>query len=55
MIEQSTTSVNSRGSCALAIASAHGYRFHATHLPLTHPGLALPLSRAAAKLGYGLR
>lgn len=25
------------------------------HLPLTHPGLALPLARAAAKLGYGLR
>jgi hypothetical protein len=27
----------------------------ALHLPLTHPGLALPISRAAAKLGYGLR
>jgi hypothetical protein len=25
------------------------------HLPLTHPGLALPLARAASKLGYGLR
>lgn len=25
------------------------------HMPLTHPGLALPLARAAAKLGYGLR
>jgi RES domain len=25
------------------------------HLPLTHPGLSLPLGRAAAKLGYGLR
>ena len=25
------------------------------HLPLTHPGLALPLARAAARLGYGLR
>ena len=25
------------------------------HLPLTHPGLALPLQRAAARLGYGLR
>jgi hypothetical protein len=30
-------------------------RTPAVHLPLTHPGLALPLSRAAAKLGYGLR
>ncbi|HXG26345.1 MAG TPA: hypothetical protein VNL94_05780, partial [Candidatus Binatia bacterium] len=27
----------------------------ALHLPLTHPGLALPLARAAARLGYGLR
>ena len=27
----------------------------AVHLPLTHPGLSLPLARAAAKLGYGLR
>jgi RES domain-containing protein len=25
------------------------------HLPLTHPGLALPLARLASKLGYGLR
>jgi hypothetical protein len=25
------------------------------HIPLTHPGLALPLARAASKLGYGLR
>lgn len=25
------------------------------HLPLTHPGLALSLARAASKLGYGLR
>ena len=25
------------------------------HLPLTHPGLSLPLARAAARLGYGLR
>ena len=25
------------------------------HLPLTHPGLSLPLTRAAARLGYGLR
>ena len=25
------------------------------HLPLTHPGLTLPLQRAAARLGYGLR
>jgi hypothetical protein len=25
------------------------------HLPLTHPGLRLPLARAAEKLGYGLR
>jgi hypothetical protein len=25
------------------------------HLPLTHPGLALPLARVASKLGYGLR
>ena len=25
------------------------------HLPLTHPGLALPIARAASKLGYGLR
>jgi hypothetical protein len=30
-------------------------RSPALHLPLTHPGLALPISRAAAKLGYGLR
>jgi hypothetical protein len=27
----------------------------AVHLPLSHPGLALPLARAAAKLGYSLR
>jgi hypothetical protein len=27
----------------------------AVHLPLAHPGLALPLARAASKLGYGLR
>jgi hypothetical protein len=27
----------------------------AIHLPLSHPGLRLPLARAAAKLGYGLR
>lgn len=27
----------------------------ALHLPLTHPGLALPLARAAARLGYELR
>ena len=27
----------------------------AVHLPLTHPGMQLPLARAAAKLGYGLR
>jgi hypothetical protein len=27
----------------------------AVHLPLSHPGLRLPLERAAAKLGYGLR
>ncbi len=27
----------------------------ATHVPLTHPGLSLPLARAAARLGYGLR
>jgi hypothetical protein len=27
----------------------------AIHLPLAHPGLTLPLERAAAKLGYGLR
>jgi hypothetical protein len=27
----------------------------AIHLPLTHPGLSLPLARAAARLGYGLR
>jgi hypothetical protein len=26
-----------------------------THLPLAHPGLSLPLSRLAARLGYGLR
>jgi hypothetical protein len=25
------------------------------HLPLSHPGLALPLARAASKLGYLLR
>ena len=25
------------------------------HLPLAHPGLSLPLARAAARLGYGLR
>ena len=25
------------------------------HLPLAHPGLSLPLARAADKLGYGLR
>jgi hypothetical protein len=25
------------------------------HVPLTHPGLALPLARAASKLGYDLR
>jgi hypothetical protein len=25
------------------------------HLPLTHPGLSLPLARAAKRLGYGLR
>ena len=25
------------------------------HLPLAHPGLALPLARAASRLGYGLR
>jgi hypothetical protein len=25
------------------------------HLPLSHPGLSLPLARAAARLGYGLR
>ena len=25
------------------------------HLPLTHPGLSLPLARAAARLGYELR
>jgi len=30
-------------------------RSPAVHLPLTHPGLTLPLSRVAAKLGYGLR
>ena len=27
----------------------------AVHLPLSHPGLALPLARAASKLGYLLR
>lgn len=27
----------------------------AIHLPLTHPGLSLPLARAATRLGYGLR
>lgn len=27
----------------------------AIHLSLAHPGLALPLARAASKLGYGLR
>jgi hypothetical protein len=27
----------------------------ALHMPLSHPGLALPLARAAARLGYGLR
>ena len=27
----------------------------ALHLPLQHPGLALPLARVASKLGYGLR
>lgn len=27
----------------------------AVHLPLTHPGLALPLARLAERLGYGLR
>ena len=27
----------------------------AIHLPLSHPGLALPLARAASKLGYLLR
>jgi hypothetical protein len=27
----------------------------AIHVPLAHPGLGLPLARAAAKLGYGLR
>jgi hypothetical protein len=27
----------------------------AIHLPLSHPGLSLPLARAAARLGYGLR
>src|SRR4029079_17949012 len=26
-----------------------------THVPLSHPGLALPLARAASKLGYLLR
>ena len=25
------------------------------HMPLSHPGLSLPLARAAARLGYGLR
>ena len=25
------------------------------HVPLSHPGLSLPLARAAARLGYGLR
>ena len=27
----------------------------AVHLPLDHPGLALPLARVASKLGYALR
>jgi hypothetical protein len=27
----------------------------ALHVPLTHPGLGLPLARAATKLGFGLR
>jgi hypothetical protein len=27
----------------------------AVHVPLVHPGLALPLARAASKLGYQLR
>jgi hypothetical protein len=27
----------------------------AIHVPLTHPGLALPIARVAAKLGYGMR
>ena len=27
----------------------------ALHMPLSHPGLSLPLARAAARLGYGLR
>jgi len=27
----------------------------ASHLALSHPGLALPLARAASKLGYLLR
>jgi hypothetical protein len=36
-------------------AEGHIPRGPVVHLPLTHPGLALPLSRAAAKLGYGLR
>jgi hypothetical protein len=27
----------------------------AIHLPLRHPGLSLPLARAATRLGYGLR
>jgi hypothetical protein len=36
-------------------AERHVPRSPTLHLPLTHPGLALPLSRAAAKLGYGLR
>ncbi len=36
-------------------ASAEISSVPVVHLPLTHPGLALPLERAASKLGYGLR
>ena len=46
------------GSLNVALYERAQARLAATptiHVPLSHPGLSLPLARAAARLGYGLR
>jgi hypothetical protein len=46
------------GSLNVALYERAQPRLAATptvHVPLSHPGLSLPLARAAARLGYGLR
>ena len=48
----------SGGSLNVALYERAEPRLAATptvHVPLTHPGLSLPLARVAARLGYGLR